>query len=502
MASGFHLEEHGDYRLAKVIDIDPRWIDVPEAPELTHAMVLVPGESMSTPPLEGTDDTRLWLKVARGLPRISADGLDLEVWLGLGAEAPARLLHWRLVNDTPRAGKTALELELPVRAGQVFHVELRCGPGPDEDPDADWLAVVEFAVGRFDELALLRARSHGAWRLRNELAHFESAYQGEFYRKRRVQRSDAPAAAVHPLSRDVATLPPVDRTELARRLGEAMPMPGEDSFGYTHRLLRELLPLPEPGFAQRLRDLHARAPGRPIRMLSLCAGEAAVEGALLAEAGVPVDLCLVDVSEDLLERAAARMPPHVTVDRVLGSASDVGPGMGRFDLINITSGLHHLVELEKVLAAIAAMLAPEGEFWLIGEQVGRNGNRLWPDSRDAANAVFRNWPEAKRRNRHTGVVDSEIPDIDHASGSFEGIRSQDIEAQLARHFLPQVVLLRDAFLWRLVDSAYSGNFDLADPRDLHCLREAVLAEACHWLEGGRGTALDAAYRAKRAILGG
>jgi SAM-dependent methyltransferase len=502
MASAFHLEEQGDYQLVTVLDIDPRWIDVPYAPELTHAMVLVPGESVSTPVLEATDDMRLWLRVARGLPEISLDGLDVEAWLGIGSEAPTRLLQWHVQNGTPAAGKAALELELPVRAGQAFRVELRCGPGPEGDPRADWLAVVEFAVGRFDQLPVLRARSHGAWRLRNELAHFESAYQSDFYRERRVHRSSVAAAAVHPLSPQVAAIPPLDEAALARRLGEPAPWPGEDAFSYTHRLLRQLLPLPEPGFAQRLRDLHAAQPNRPVRMLSLCAGEAAVEGALLAEAGVPVDLCLVDVSEDLLESAASRMPPRVTVDRVLGSASDIGPGMGRFDVINITSGLHHLVELEKVLAAIAAMLAPQGEFWLIGEQVGRNGNRLWPDAREAANAVFRRWPEAKRRNLHSGEVDAEVPDIDHASGSFEGIRSQDIEAQVARHFLPQVVLLRDAFLWRLVDSSYAGNFDLADPQDLERLREAVLAEARHWLEGGRGTALDAAYRAKRALLAG
>ncbi len=49
------------------------------------------------------------------------------------------------------------------------------------------------------------------------------------------------------------------------------------------------------------------------------------------------------------------------------------------------SGLHHVVEIEQVLQTVIELLDPNGEFWIIGEAIGRNGNQLWPEALDAAN---------------------------------------------------------------------------------------------------------------------
>jgi hypothetical protein len=152
--------------------------------------------------------------------------------------------------------------------------------------------------------------------------------------------------------------------------------------------------------------------------------------------------------------------------------------------------------LERVLSTIARILEPSGEFWLIGEQVGRNGNRLWPEAAAVANRVFAAWPEAKRLNRHTGKIDAVLPDTDFSSACFEGIRSQDILDQLDRYFLPVACHLRSAFLWRLVDMTYAANFDLTLAADRQLLIDATVDEALHWACGGRGTGLWAAYRSK------
>ncbi len=352
-----------------------------------------------------------------------------------------------------------------------------------------------------EELPLHRARSQHAWRLANEIAHFEHVYSGEFYRNRQFDRGAE--AVIGPLR----TLPPAPRSDADReqmranlraQLGECEPYPGDNAFGYALAMLGRLIPDQAPDFAARLKDLSLERSGRPLRMLALCAGEASIEGGLLAQAGVPVELSIVDVNAGLLETAAMRMPPGITVDRVLGNANEIGTQLGRFDIVNITSGLHHLVELEHVLDAIARMLLPDGEFWLIGEQVGRNGNQLWPEAIGAANQVFAGWPASKRLNRNTGKVDELLPSTDFSTASFEGIRSQDIIDQLGRYFLPVRCYLRNAFLWRLVDVAYASNFDLAESVDRELLMDAVVAEAMHWAEGGRGTEMHAVYRSKWA----
>ena len=150
--------------------------------------------------------------------------------------------------------------------------------------------------------------------------------------------------------------------------------------------------------------------------------------------------------------------------------------------------------LERVLDFISAALADGGEFWSIGEAIGRNGNRLWGRAQDAANACFTSLPARLRRNHHTGVVDERLPDDDYGSGTFEGIRSQDILPLLTDRLDPVDVYRRNCFLWRLVNQAYNGNYDMSDPEDVARLQGFVLAELAHFRDGGRPTELHGVFR--------
>lgn len=505
--ASFVLDEGCAARLVEVIALEARWSEFSHAPQRERGMVLLTGERLELPALRCPPEPVLWLRCMRGLPRISDDGLDVEVWGSPPGDMPARLLFsLRLENAQPRAGLREVLVDLPLVVGEVWKLELRCGPGPQGQSDADWLALIGLVVCAAEDLPLLRARSHRAWRLANEIAHFSDVYSNAFYRNRHVDRRGEGGAVVGPVRSLPVSASHDDARERVRaallaRLQDVAPRDGENAHGYATRMLGKLIPERAPGFVGRLQQMSADRDGRPLRMLALCAGEASVEGQVLAQAAVPVELCIVDVNAGLLEQAALRMPPNVTVDRVLGDANDIGPQLGRFDVVNITSGLHHLVELEQVLGAIAKMLRPGGEFWLIGEQVGRNGNRLWPEAAVVADRIFAAWPEAKRLNHNTGTVDKVLPDVDCSASSFEGIRSQDILGQLDRHFLPVARYLRNAFLWRLVDVAYAANFDLAAAADRELLMDAAVEEAMHWACGARGTELHAVYRSKWADMG-
>jgi len=506
--TSFVLDEGCAAQLLKRTMLEVRWTEFSHAPQRERGLVLLAGEQLELPALRCPPEPVLWLRCMRGLPRISDDGLDVEVWGSPPGDMPARLLlSLRLENAQPQAGMREVLLDLPLAVDEVWKLELRCEPGPQGQSDADWLALIGLVVCAGEELPLLRARSHHAWRLANEIEHFSRVYSNAFYRDRHVDRRGEGGAAVGPVrplpvSASLGDARERLRAALLARLQDVPPRAGEHAYGYATRMLGKLIPERAPDFVGRLRQMSASRDGQPLHMLALCAGEAAVEGQVLAQADVPVELCIVDVNAGLLEQATLRMPPSVTVDRVLGDANDIGPQLGRFDVICITSGLHHLVELERVLGAIAKMLRPGGEFWLIGEQVGRNGNRLWPEASDMANRVFAAWPEAKRLNHNTAMVDKLLPDVDCSASSFEGIRSQDILGQLDRHFLPVARYLRNAFLWRLVDVAYAANFDLAAAADRELLMDATVEEAMHWACGGRGTELHAVYRSKWADMGG
>lgn len=166
----------------------------------------------------------------------------------------------------------------------------------------------------------------------------------------------------------------------------------------------------------------------------------------------------------------------------------------KWDVILCVSALHHIVELERVLKFCHDSLNEGGEFWSIGEYVGRNGNRLWPEARYEANQVFERLPEQYRLNRHTNQVDHEIPDNDYSVGCFEGIRSEDIESILDKWFHPVDVCRRNCFLWRLINLAYSDNFNILKSDDRSRIISMVNAEAAHFQAGGRGTELFGVYR--------
>lgn len=496
----FLLDEAEPFEFEQAIELAARWTEFPHAPGRQRGMVLLAGEALRTPPLRIASDAVLWLRALRGLDTISEDGAQLAVhWHGLDSGDSRELAVIDFHNASPAAGLVELSLAWPA-CDEAFRIELRGLPGPRALGDADWIGLLEAVVCDAPALPLLRARSQHGWRLANEIAHFAAVYDNAFYADRHARQGqrtlDAAPEPLPPVQPVVDAIAP-DALEAAAR--EVEPLPGENAFGFAHRVLGRLLPMRPPDFPARMRALAGHG---PLRMLALCAGAGAIEAGIIARADVDVELCIVDVNETLIRTAAASMPARVTLRAVVGDANRISPALGRFDLVTITSGLHHLVELEHVLSSIAAMLTPHGEFWLIGEQVGRNGNRLWPEALAAANALFAPLPEAKRLNRNSGRVDATVPDIDCSAACFEGIRSQDISGLLERHFVGLDVYLRNAFLWRLVGMAYAANYDLDDPGDVALLRGLAVAEARHWADGGRGTELHGAFASRRARLAG
>ena len=159
-------------------------------------------------------------------------------------------------------------------------------------------------------------------------------------------------------------------------------------------------------------------------MLSLCSGTAGIERGILEAAGVPIEITLFDINENLLAQAADVVAPYARAFGVAGDVNTVSTAQfaTRFDVVAFVSGLHHVVELEHVLQTVSSLLEEQGEFWLIGEQIGRNGNRLWPESREVVDRLFATLPEPFRRNAHSGAIDNTMPDSDFSSVTFEGIR--------------------------------------------------------------------------------
>lgn len=287
--------------------------------------------------------------------------------------------------------------------------------------------------------------------------------------------------------------------EQERRLRDKLalltPSPNEPVFNFSQRCLAHVLQVTAPNIFAFVAGVRKN---RPLRVLSLCSGSARVEEQMLMHSPNSIDLTLFDVSEPLIRRAASRIDqPRHSINYLVGDINNGIPSSDTYDIIVCVSALHHVVELELVLAQINERLAPDGTFWNLGEQIGRNGNRLWPEGLKAANLAFSKLPERLRVNSITKQPDLEIPDDDFSVNCFEGIRSESLESLLERFLVPHQVYKSNCFLWRLTDQTYCDNYDLSTEQDTEQLKTLVVAEAMHWLQGGRPTELHAIYKRKQ-----
>jgi SAM-dependent methyltransferase len=360
--------------------------------------------------------------------------------------------------------------------------------------------VTLFRICARDQFGRVNALNVYRFRMTNEVGSFSGqAYTHRMYGEAANQgkRGVVKRASMMPSkrARDEDEL----RVSIAHRLRSLEPTNGETAYGYAMRALGLLLPLNAPNYFERIARLSAT---KPLRILSILAGAARIEQQLIEFCKGEVDITLLDASPDLIERAAGRLSSvraGVRVDCLIGDINAGLPGAGEFDIIVCVSALHHVANLEDVLFQINERLAPDGEFWNIGEQIGRNGNRLWPGALAAANEAFGKLPERLRKNAHTGRIDTLISDRDFSRGCFEGIRSEELEPLLEAYLVPEHVFKRNSFLWRLVDATYSDNFDLAAKEDLNCLHDLVAAEAIYWSNGGRSTEMHAVFRKKYVL---
>jgi len=355
--------------------------------------------------------------------------------------------------------------------------------------------ILKWIVARSDRVGLLHGRSNYARRLATESQFFTGVYDHEIYRSRGQSEDaapfDAPRGGFRP---DAERLPDGDAVGA---LPAADVRSDDNAYVYGVRLLEALVGRSEPDFASRLAALHANG---PVRLLSLCSGVAGIERQIIERAGVPAEITLYDINPTLMGRAAATLSPFARVFGVIGDVNEIDPQRfdHPYDVVMCVSGLHHVVELERVLSAAADLLVPGGEFWVVGEQIGRSGNRLWPEVRDAANSAFRALPAELRRNSIDGVTDAALREMDYSSTTFEGIRSEEIEALLSRYFEPVEVYRRNCFLWRTLEPSYFANYDLNVPAHRAAIHGLVAAEYATWRTGGRPTETWAAYRARQS----
>jgi len=502
VASYFLLDETAVFDVSPEVELaeHPQWMHVTHLREGRYSLILTAGEHLRSSKLEVFSDSTLFVRFSAALPSISLDGLTCSVvFLEDGTQAEFQIGMFHFCGATSPSEWRTVDLDLAWLAGKRGRLLVACGPGAKNDPTADWLAIADLCVAREGERKALLAKTHQSLRMENEIAHFSSVYRNAFYSSVQQRQSETARGVVRKVRRlNGLAHAPVQAARADIVILE--PFEGEVAYAYATRLLRANVPQVPPDFQARLRQkvLDHGA----IKVLSICSGAARIEAGLSAAVPEGIEWSLLDINEDLLQIAARQFPPGTRLDLIVADANNLVPTGEQWDVIICVSALHHLVELEKVMLFISRSLKDDGEFWSVGEAVGRNGNRLWPDAIIAADAAFSALPARYRLNADTQVVDAVIPDKDHSIGCFEGIRSEDITALLERWLTPVNVYRTNCFLWRMVNLAYSGNFNLEKAQDRALVIDLVRAELGHFRNGGLGTELFGVYQKKHLFSDG
>jgi SAM-dependent methyltransferase len=472
------------------------------------------------------------------------DGLRVVVWfrfvdgiVSMGtAGTEIELFSERIPGFDPRRPWVEYQFRLDEVVGTTGSFIVECTSASRPRPRKGELALYEFVVSDERSLDLNRARAFKQLRMRNEKANFDAYYQHSIFQKNvssgpndhntqvdaasdtaRVSRirpspTDQKNSFSILLKRFYRAITGECSTGQARdkehSISQEAPIVGPtNAFSYSHDLLLKKLNLTPPPFGWRLqtklREFNSASKAdmsSKFRVLSLCSGAARIEADIIR--GLPAErlsMTLLDMNPDLLNTAKQRLSEWCEVEGILGDVNELDLQGEKFDIIMCVSGLHHVVELEHLIEAVADGLSDTGEFWSIGETVGRNGGRLWQESYEVANAFFSKLDKKYRINRMTGLnSDDYLPDMDYSIGCFEGIRCEAIEPTLSHYLSPVNVCKHNCIIWKLFSLSYSDNYDMRCPEDLALIEEAVDLDSNLFRRGGRPIELNGIYERRRA----
>ncbi len=231
-------------------------------------------------------------------------------------------------------------------------------------------------------------------------------------------------------------------------------------------------------YADGFLDCARRIGGDPA-FLSLGCGDGTVEidiaRALQSRGLAHFTFVCVDLSPILLARFAERIPADLR-DRFVLRGGDINQQVmdGGFHAIMANHSLHHMLELETILATVFAALHDQGAF-LTNDMIGRNGHQRWPETRLFVDFFWPFLTERQRVNLQLRRGEPQFLDHDSATEGFEGIRAQDIlPLILQTGFRAQAFVGYGGFIDPFVDRSFGHNLSADSPDDVFLLRRLGL----------------------------
>lgn len=228
-------------------------------------------------------------------------------------------------------------------------------------------------------------------------------------------------------------------------------------------------------FVEIMRHVETRGRDAPLRVISLGAGNCAMEVQLtvrLQAVGVDCRVVCVDINARNLEtgrQAATDAGVATRMEFLCADCTDLRSDQ-RFDIAIVNQFFHHVEALETFCANLAGLLHDDGVL-LSSDVVGRNGHLLWPDVAKEVDGLWQRLSDDQKRDRGDGRIKQTYQQVDHAAYSNEGVRAQDVVACLLQRFEFDVFLTFGAAIIPFVERRFGFNFSPDVPADVALIEE-------------------------------
>lgn len=125
--------------------IPSRWSEVVHCEDKRTSLFIIAGDILYTKKAVKIErDFQMYIRYTSGLPSVSPDGLDLRIRFAPVGKSRIGLIILPISGGGQRPLWNELVLDLSSFAGQEGVFELEVGPGPENDPTADWVAIADF----------------------------------------------------------------------------------------------------------------------------------------------------------------------------------------------------------------------------------------------------------------------------------------------------------------------------------------------------------------------
>jgi SAM-dependent methyltransferase len=232
-------------------------------------------------------------------------------------------------------------------------------------------------------------------------------------------------------------------------------LPMEREFGFSH---------PEEFLANYLQEAARRTGSRPLRFVSLGAGNCDAEVRIaqtLIERGIAeFTLECVEINPAMRERGAQMAADAGLADTVIPVHGDFNRWRPthRYDAVMANQSLHHVLELEDLFDQVRAALLPRGLF-LASDMIGRNGHQRWPEALRIVHEFWDELPDAYRYNLQLRRQQKRFMDWDCSYAGFEGIRAQDVLPLLVERFDFEMFLAFGNLIDPFIDRGIGHHFN-------------------------------------------